>query len=254
MSKGTISVGLNLMASTLKAEKLCSNIKPIHDAITELNSRKDPQNFWGYNLQKLEFFIKDVPRGTMPNNIKSLKIILNVEIHEKAYPENEIENPIIVDSTRGVNKSYTFSIEISGLSEGKKVLSHWHLDFDNGKVNEYIHPDFHLTFGGEGMKEDGEDENNTFGKVLILPSPRLSHPPMDAILGIDFIIQNFVKKDISARITSNSQYKMAIKASQDRLWRPYILATARYWCNFRCARFRGNPSLGSGFFPTLGIS
>lgn len=251
MSKGAIGSGLNYLAQTLKKEKLCLNTKPLDDAANELRTRKDTNGCWGYNLQKLEFYIKEVPRDTMPNNVKSLSIILNVEIHEKASSGKEIVNPIIIDKTKGANKEYSFSIEISGMSEGKKVLSHWHLDFDSEDANEYLHPDFHLTFGGKAMKEELDDENNAFGKVLILPSPRLSHPPMDAILGIDFILRNFVKKEIAARLTNNSQYKNAIKASQNRLWRPYILAVANHWCNFRCGKYEGHNGLALKFYPAL---
>lgn len=251
MSKGTIGPGLNYLARALKTEKLCSNTKPISDAVCELSTRKDPAGYWGYNLQKLEFNITDVPRDTMPNNVKTLKIILSVEIHEKTYSEKEIVNPIIIDKTKGTNKAYSFSVEISGISEGRKVLSHWHLDFDSAETNEYIHPDFHLTFGGKAMKEKLDDENSAFGKVLIIPSPRLSHPPMDAILGIDFILRNFVKKEVAAKLTSNSQYISAIKASQHRLWRPYILATANHWCDFKCSKFNGDKTLASKYYPSL---
>jgi hypothetical protein len=251
MSKGTIGPGLNYLARALKTEKLCPNTKPISDAVNELTTRKDPAGFWGYNLQKLEFQINDVPRDTMPNNVKLLKIILNVEIHEKSCAEKEIINPIVIDKSKATPKAYSFSIEIYGMSDGKKVLSHWHLDFDSSDTNEYLHPDFHLTFGGKAMKEESDDENNAFGKVLILPSPRLSHPPMDAILGIDFILKNFVKKETAARLTNNSEYKNAIKASQNRLWRPYILATANHWCNFNCSKFNGVKTLASKYYPSL---
>ena len=251
MSKGTIGPGLNYLARALKTEKLCINVDPLNKAVGELSTRKDSVGYWGYNLQKLEFNIKDVPRDTMPNNVKSLKIVLNVEIHEKASSEKEIVNPIIIDKTKGSSKAYSFSIEISGMSDGKKVLSHWHLDFDSADANEYIHPDFHLTFGGKAMKEGSDDENDAFGKVLILPSPRLSHPPMDAILGIDFILRNFVKKEVAAKLTSDPQYRSAIKASQNRLWRPYILATANHWCDFNCSKFNGVKTLASKYYPSL---
>lgn len=250
MSKGTVAPSLNYLARALKAEKLCISTQPINDAVNELSTRKDPAGFWGYKLQKLEFEIKDVPRGTIPNDIKLLKIILSVEIHEHDSSVNEIINPIIIESIGGVIKSYSFSLEISGLSKGKKVLSHWHLDFDSKPESEYIHPIFHLTFGGKAMKGDSNDEND-FGNLLILPTPRISHPPMDAILGIDFIIRNFVKREISERLVNSSEYKNAIIKSQNRLWRPYILATARHWCKFKCADFKEDNKLAVQYYPSL---
>ncbi|MBP1638890.1 MAG: Uncharacterized protein H6Q17_473 [Bacteroidetes bacterium] len=251
MSKGAVGVALNLLSTELKKAGLCNDTKPIRNALQELNSRHDPAGYWGYNLQKLVFNNLVTPRGTMPNNINSIQIVLNVEIHEKSFKQDEIFNPIIVDKRAGFRKNYNFSIEISGFSNQNKVLSHWHLDFDKDPSNEYIHPDFHLTFGGNAMKGEGEDENIVFGKVLLVPSPRLPYPPMDAILGIDFIIKNFVTKDVADRITSNSQYRNAIRASQERLWRPYMLATARHWCSFTGCKFKTDSTLSKKYHPFL---
>ena len=114
-----------------------------------------------------------------------------------------------------------------------------------------MHPDFHLTFGGNAMKSEGENENLVFGKVLIVPSPRLPHPPMDAILGIDFIIKNFVQKDIANNIISDSQYRKAVESSQWRLWRPYILAVASHWCKFNGCNLKADMMLSKKYYPAL---
>lgn len=187
----------------------------------------------------------------MPNNVSSIQIVLNVEIHEQVLKDGEILNPVVIDKRRGFEKNYNFSIEISGFSEQKKVLSHWHLDFDSNADNEYMHPDFHLTFGGNAMKSEGENENQVFGKVLIVPSPRLPHPPMDAVLGIDFIIKNFVQKDIANNIINNSQYRKAVESSQRRLWRPYILAVASHWCKFNGCNLKADMMLSKKYYPAL---
>lgn len=251
MSKSIVANALIFLSKELKKARLCNDTKPIDNAVTELNSRKDKAGNWGYNLQKLVFNNISTPRGTMPNNIKSLQIVLSVEIHEQGLKNDEIYNPIVIESKKGFEKNYNFSIEISGYSNQNKVLSHWHLDFDNNANNEYIHPDFHLTFGGNAMKTGDEDENQVFGKVLLIPSPRLSHPPMDAILGIDFIIKNFVQKSVANAIVSNSQYRNAVKTSQERLWRPYMLATAKHWCKFSGCNFKSDDTLTKKYHPFL---
>lgn len=251
MSKGAISTALNFLSRELKSARICTDTKPISDAVKEMNSRNDPQGYWGYCLQKLVFNNLATPRGTMPNNIASIQVVLTMEIHEKSFKSNEIFNPIVIDKTTGSEKNYAFSIEIFGFSNTNKVLSHWHLDFDSNLSNEYIHPDFHLTFGGNAMKNDGDDVNTVFGKVLLVPSPRLPYPPMDAILGVDFVLKNFVKKDVAEKITSMSQYRNVVKASQERLWRPYMLATARHWCNFTNCKFETDEKLGKKYHPFL---
>lgn len=235
MGKGAIGSALNNVAELLKKEKICANNKPLLDAAKDLSIRKDSPDVWGYNLQKLVFNNLEVPRGTEPSNVGTLTATLSVEIHEKDLGVKEVSNPIVINKASGAEKKYNLSIEVSGLVENdtdiNKVLSYWHLDYDSNEENEYVHPDFHLTFGGKPMSKI------KLGDVLLLPAPRLPHPPMDAILGIDFIIRHFIKKEKSNKILNDSQYKKAVKSSQERLWKPYMLATASHWCKFNCAKY-----------------
>ncbi|KGN76970.1 hypothetical protein HW49_11095 [Porphyromonadaceae bacterium COT-184 OH4590] len=233
MSKGSVSTDLNFLATILRQEKFCIDTSPLSKVAGELNKSKD----CSYNLQKLKFRIDDIPRNTVPSVVKLLEAILSVQIGEIDHTEEQVQNTVF--------GAYNFSIEISGQVNGKKVISHWHLDFDNNSVNEYIHPEFHLTYGGNPMK------NIDLGDVLLLPSPRISHPPMDAVLGIDFIIRNFFKKDKCTKLLSNSQYRTAIQNSQRRLWRPYMLAVASHWCKFSCCNYNADMSLSKRYFPTL---
>lgn len=251
MSRSKISQELIFLAKELKKHQLCGDVRPIDEALGELNSYSNSPNNWGYNLQKLTFNNIETPRGTMPNNLSSIKVILNVEIHEKKIEETAIINPVVVESGRGIKKSYNFSIEISGYSGKKRVLANWHLDFDNHDQHDYIHPNFHLTFGGNAMKSIDDDENDVFGKVLIPPTPRIPHPPMDAILGIDFILRHFVKKNIARNITETREYKKMIIESQFRLWRPYMLACAHHWCKFNCSGLTTENGLCKKYQPSL---
>jgi hypothetical protein len=51
---------------------------------------------------------------------------------------------------------------------------------------------------------------------------------MDAILGIDFILTNYIKSsDLSFR--EESDYKKLLKNAQIRMWRPYAQALAFAW-------------------------
>lgn len=62
-----------------------------------------------------------------------------------------------------------------------------------------------MTFGGQIM------ENVNLGDVLLLPAPRISYPPMDIVLGIDFILSNFVEKKVYNELRCDPQYKSAVK-------------------------------------------
>jgi hypothetical protein len=190
-----------------------------------------------YNLQKLKLKIDSVPNNSRPSSVTSLEILLNVQITEMLLDENKIDNPV---------RAYNFSVEIMRKHEGQTVHSSWHLDFDNAPDSEYLHPSFHLTYGGKTMK------STELGNVLLLPAPRISYPPMDAILGIDFVLSNFVKKEKYNKIKSNNQYKAAVKRSQQRLWRPYMLSMANHWCKFaNCHHFTVNRNLNKQYQPTF---
>lgn len=229
MAKGNIGTDLQQIANVLLTEKLCVDISPLSKVAGEAN-----RGF--YNLEKLKIKVDAVPNNTRPN-VTSLEILLNVQITETLLTENNIDNPV---------SAYNFSIEIMGKNDGQTIRSSWHLDFDNTLDSEYLHPSFHLTYGGKTMK------STELGNVLLLPTPRISYPPMDAVLGVDFVLSNFVKKDTYNKIKANSQYKAAVKRSQQRLWRPYMLSMANHWCKFAtCQHFTTNNTLIKQYQPTL---
>lgn len=108
-----------------------------------------------------------------------------------------------------------------------------------------------MTFGGNYLKKKIQ-EGNDFGHMLLLLSPRIPYPPMDLILGIDFVLRNFFKKSQIQGILENSQYQRAVKNSQYRLWRPYMLSLAHYWCGMKnCLGFCIDDGLEYEIMPYL---
>lgn len=127
-------------------------------------------------------------------------------------------------------ESLEFNIIITGKHPDdpeKKVISSWHLDRDeeneaHGK-QEFIHPCYHFQYGGRHM-QDASD----YGAALILESPRIAHPPMDAILGIDFVLTNYFNSSRLA-FREEGDYSNLLRTAQARIWRPYALALAEEW-------------------------
>ena len=74
---------------------------------------------------------------------------------------------------------------------------------------------------------------------------------MDIVLGVDFILSNFVKVDIYKQIQSNSQYKAAVKKAQEKYWKPYILSLAHHWCGNNCQQIQLTNVNAKHFHPTL---
>lgn len=227
----------------LSKEQICSSTAPIEKALGKLyNINRQTDGIIGYSVEKLKFEISDIPRGTIPSNIKLMTLCLNIEIHEEVLEVNNICYPIRIDE----RLKYNFNLELEGLDDNAiPYYASWHLDFDRKDENEvdFIHPSFHLTFGGNYIKNKIQSGND-LGHLLLLLSPRIPYPPMDLVLGIDFILRNFfIRSSKVKNILDNRQYQLAVKNSQSRLWKPYILSLANHWCAFKCNTYQ---PLGGG--------
>lgn len=75
---------------------------------------------------------------------------------------------------------------------------------------------------------------------------------MDVILGIDFILRNFYVNNLIEGILDDPRYKRAVKRSQVRLWKPYMLSVAHHWCGFKCNEYQSNvEEMTQGIMPYL---
>lgn len=209
--KRNIATDLQNIAKILGKYKLCADPSPLYKTIGCLSSNGL------VHLESLKLHVAPAPRNTCPI-VNSIDILLDVSV-----PLVKTDNLVLPVS------DYAFNIKIMGYNqEGNRVMSSWHLDYDDSNDAEYIHPHFHLTYGGKAM------EQVNLGDVLLLPAPRLVCPPMDIILGIDFALSNFVKKDVYERIRQDSQYKAAVTNAQITYWKPYMLSLAHFWCKNTC--------------------
>ena len=91
-----------------------------------------------------------------------------------------------------------------------------------------------MTYGGNRLEGRGVDN---FGASLILPSPRIAYPPMDVILGIDFILQNYFPLDKISKLLDESKYREIVFNSQQRLWKPYYISLSSVWNTLAGATF-----------------
>lgn len=257
MSIGLISVSLNYVATLLKQNKICSDVSTLTDTASKLSKENKVRGRCYYKLERLIFNTPSIPRNSIPSKTKDLKIVFDIEICEAFGEQKTLFNPVLLNA-RDCSFSYNCSITAIGKTTNSSgdpmdVVSSIHLDFDNPTNADFIHPDFHMTFGGKSMTDYFEGENNdeVFGKALLLTSPRLPHPPMDAILGIDFILRNYFKKELYDKVFCDSKYRQAVRQSQERLWKPYMLALAGHWCQFNGCIYNDNNSLAQKYNPNL---
>ena len=227
-----IQTELTNWARILSSSNLCSDVSPITGEIGGVRRNNM------YHIQKLKIGPFNPPRNTIPNDVNTIYVLLDIKFKPLDLAITDIDNNI---------EEYLFNVTFIGEGNGEqKYYSSFHLDYDKSDEAKVIHPWFHFTYGGHSLKG-----YNT-GNVLFLSAPRLPFLPMDFFLGIDFIISNFLNKEDYYKISGNSLYKNALKNSQNSVWKQYILSIAHHWCKFSGCEYNiKNENLCKHFIPTL---
>ena len=219
MSKSTIIQGIQFLSIELKKLGFCENINQLDEAIKSIQTAK-PNQPWSYSIKDFPIFITGTSRNAIPT-LESMTLYLSISFKEK--PKNKDANTV---SELIVESSFSLLIQGKKKDEEKYYYSGWHLDNDSSGT-EFIHPQYHISFGGIDFKKRiGENTNN----LLLLKSPRLPHPPLDVILSIDYILKHFIENDRHKELTESVSYQTYIKNSQRRIWQPYYTAIAKHWC------------------------
>lgn len=227
-----IQTELTNWAKILASKKLCADTSPILNEVGRIRNTNQ------YHIQKLKIGPFVPPRNTIPSKVSSLYVLIDVRFKISDTNEKDIDNTI---------EEYLFNVTFIGEGENEqKYYSSFHLDYDKSEQAEVVHPWFHFTYGGHSLKEQDT------GNILLLSAPRLPFLPMDFFLGIDFILSNFLNKEVYYGTSEDTTYKKALRNSQDSIWRQYILSLAHHWCKFSgCQYNMKNDNLSKFFIPTL---
>lgn len=218
------------LASLLFDAKICRDTDQLNKIVGRLYN-VDHSDEHKYKVVDFEFINIDKIGKSIPVAVDDLEIKFSVCIDSKQNTIGIIHDPL---------NDLKFNIELTGFMlneeypDGMALHSSWHLDrhiFEKSEEeSKYSHPHYHFTFGGDKMK--ARLGVMDYGQSLILPTPRIAYPPMDAILGIDFIIQNYYTKNKVQDILTDSQYIQIISDAQERLWKPYYMSIFSKW---KCA-------------------
>jgi hypothetical protein len=221
-----IGADLCQLAILLNSHGLCSDISPLEKAGQSCMWRDDSTP-WSYTLDKIAFTATQT--GGLATDAGDISVSLSMAISGKSLGAAQVENPL---------DSLCFDIEIEGRRKRKIpeeiktdfLYAAWHLDKHSPDPKDgettYSHPLYHLHFGGKRMEAKGYD---FFGNAIILDSPRLLYPPMDAVLGIDFILQNYIGKGFIEELIKAPEYVTMVKKSQERLWKPFYTSLYSHW-------------------------
>lgn len=205
-------------AELLVSHNIIQDAKSLYDASARLQSSQNVSE-WKYECGNIKFSAEGAIAGSIPQQIYLVEIIFSISLVGIFQNEgNLFSNPLT---------ELSFDIELEGWDKNAELFyASWHLDKHiESPQCAYVHPEYHFTFGGNKLEEKG----NVFGSSLILPSPRIVYPPMDVILGIDFILQNYFSRDKICKLLEESKYREIISSAQQRIWKPYYLSLANSW-------------------------
>ena len=203
---------------------LFEDLYPLEEAIRSLSNENDS---WEYEIAPFVIKLPAVQNHTFTHQT-SISIVF--QAHNVLNSTNDvISNPINLKK---------FDIHLKGRNAIANIdsMASWHLDDQselsdaNDGQSKYLHPVYHFTFGGKLM-EGSYLDNWDFGQTLVMRSPRLMHPPMDIILGIDFILTQFIARKYITDLLDKPEYKKIIQAVKQKIWKPYALAFAKNFCN-----------------------
>ena len=207
--------------------KLLSN----YDYIPEIHI-KNKQNewilqrntaVWEYQITDLEIDLSDVDnfRHMKPNKIEALTVSLTVicKAHCEGWQKQESDvNPFIEASVKA---------QVFGYKDDKCFQTGFHFDLckPSELSSDFSHPSYHLQYSPEANSD--EDEFN-HGNILLMETPRIIHPPLDFILGFDYILSNFAPHRHQALLEDNT-YNSLVHKYQDKIWKPYYRRLSSFW-------------------------
>ncbi|MEZ7197710.1 hypothetical protein [Pseudodesulfovibrio karagichevae] len=164
-------------------------------------------------------------------SMTALKFCIKSEGHIPSHAPETVE--IFLSVTAGSNKKIDdhdpfnrleFDVVLKAV-KGKTFLGAWHLDRHVGEEpTKDIHPLYHFHFGGRHLGELGDD----VGRMLITEAPRLPHYPMDAVLGVDYVLSHYAG-ETWAKLKDDSTYSNFLKPSQDFLMASYARSLNTYF-------------------------
>ncbi|MCB9082107.1 MAG: hypothetical protein H6555_10390 [Lewinellaceae bacterium] len=210
--------------------KNIQNAEGIEKAISQLNNRKGGALY--FEDAKLEFINMDLGKDVRP--------VLEPEQYRLAVLEIRFTKLKWLSQTRQSllnDPIQEFQLQlILKIRSNEKLLAKcaWHFEkHPDKKTNgtpeatpEFHHPLYHLHFGGYELIDDEDIE---CGNILIVEAPRLMHPPMDMVLAIDFVLNNFYSCHTCKPfldLVSNPDYIRIVNNAKEKFWKPFAFGFA----------------------------
>ncbi|HMQ46366.1 MAG TPA: hypothetical protein PKA00_01790 [Saprospiraceae bacterium] len=218
-------VTLQRLLSKYFAENIL-NVQGIEKAITQLTQTRNGKLC--FEDAKLEFINLNLGKDIRPildseqYNTTVLELRFT-KLEWFSYPSQPINDPI-----------NNFELQlILKIKDTEKLLakSAWHFEKHPDKKDdgtpeatpEFHHPLYHLHFGGYELTDDEDIE---YGNIMVIEAPRIMHPPLDMVLAIDFVLNNFYSCQSFMGLISEPDYIRIVRNARERFWKPFAFGFA----------------------------
>lgn len=216
--RNQIAGNLERMARFLANKQLVVDIGPLMRAAA-LCRNSSVGGGWEYRVDRLRF----QPKGSLKSDnlidSSTLTVELSVNIGGLCEPE---------DDNDPLTKLELDIVVFAQGDTGQRFISAWHLDRhedDPQAPASFFHPQYHIHFGGRQLTAG---VNGNYGSILVLDTPRLAYPPLEALLGIDFILTNFFEiNQLKGR--AEGEYTNLIRPMQEKMWKFYAGSIHGFW-------------------------
>lgn len=214
---------LATLADLLEARGICADITPLTAAVGQMGNFG--QQTWSYEVSGLLFPLRQADNPSLPVRVVDLSCRLNLRV-SGAVPEDPnsaLGDPFSALSVDLIIRGKTMS--------GKPTAVAWHFDRHIGNVSAAAaaHPIYHWQCGGNQARQFARElGTDDLLPVLLLDSPRIAHPPLDAVLAVDFVLSNFVPSEWRP-MHQLPQYRSVLMRSQRHFWRPYAAGLRRWF-------------------------
>lgn len=205
-----------------KLKWLPSDLNPILRASQQLEeeaSKSSSASVWGYTISGLILPIKNI-KHIEPQGLKTPRLRIDCGIQGNIESWGTMKDPFI---------KYDFAMTLFGEVDGNTYSLSWHIDRDAGSSSSEHHPLYHIHYSNGLNHLNHKNCQYSWGNAIYLDCPRLSHYPIDLILGIGFCLTNFYPKSTFDNLIKDHQFTHLYKVSQEAILKPYYYNLASAW-------------------------
>lgn len=214
---------LATLADLLDTRGICTDIAPLSSAVGQLGNSR--QQGWNYEVTGLLFPLKQSDNPSLPARVVDLSCRLDLRV-SGSVPDDQ--DSALGDPFTGLK----VDLIIRGKTQsGAPTAVAWHFDRHIGAVSAAAaaHPIYHWQCGGNQARDFAREiGSGDLLPVLMLDSPRIAHPPLDAVLAVDFVLSNFVPSEWRP-MRQLPKYRAIMLRSQKQFWRPYAAGVRRWF-------------------------